>query len=54
VHTKRENSMVASGLCCKNPSVGVGKPLILSANGPTKQSSYLIGCPYSVQGRYIS
>ena len=48
VHSKGENSMAVSGLGCENPWVSHFSHL--SANGPRKQLSYLVGPPCSVQG----
>jgi len=50
VHPKGENSMAVSGNGCENPSVGPFLLLYVTANGPTKESSYLVGSPYSIQG----
>ena len=43
-----ENSIVMSGLAVKIPQEG--HFFYLSANGPRKQSFYLVGSPCSVQG----
>ena len=50
VHSKGENSIAMSAvwLGFENPSVGVGEPLLLSANRPRTPLSY------PVQGQFIS